>query len=58
MDFLKGKKTYIADILLVLVAVQGVIPQLHVIPADATVVVLGILGGAVALFRFLATACN
>lgn len=51
---LKGYRTYIANILLVLVAVQALLPQLTVIPAEWSAPVVVVLGGLVAVFRKLA----
>lgn len=54
-SMLTGKRTYIADALLVLVAVQGLVPQLTFIPVGWTATIVTILGALVATFRFLAT---
>jgi hypothetical protein len=51
---LKGYRTYIADAVLVLVALQALLPQLTVIPAEWTAPVVVVLGALVALFRKLA----
>ena len=48
---LKGKRTYIADILLVLTALQAIIPQLTVLNQTASAIVIGVFGLAVAYFR-------
>lgn len=49
--FLKGKKTYVADLVLVVVAIQGLVPKLNVIPKDYTAIVVAVLGLVVAYCR-------
>jgi hypothetical protein len=52
---LKGYRTYIADVLLIVTLLQGVIPQVTFLPSNVTVVVGSILGALVLVFRYLAT---
>ena len=51
---LKGYRTYIADGLLVATSLQALVPQLHVLPDNISVALVGIFGALVLVFRFLA----
>jgi hypothetical protein len=53
-NYLKGKRTYVSVVVLVLVAIQAVIPEITFIPQDVVTILIPVLGGLVAYFRSLA----